>query len=368
MSKKDKTRKYSLKRKILFSFVTFVISAILVFFILEIIMEIFSPKGYLYPRYKFSKEYGHVLYENQIIEHYNPPYKKIYTTNKYGLRGKIVPVSNSYNKLNIILLGDSFTFGIGVNDGNEFASIMSEKLKNDYNIINTAVGGWGLTQQVRKYYEFGQLYNPEIVILVFCGNDPEDNFNNKVTIIEDGRFKFQDSNNSINWIKKYLSKSVIQKSNVYNMLRNSIYLLFRKKITGEAIDEHIFEASTLKNKKEINPMEQFYNEILELFAKDLYNRSIKLIMFSINELKNNGEIFCQLENYQLIENKVTELDSLGYLDYININECFNDPVDFKISPVGHYDKRWNILIGNYLSEIIMKQDTCIKDTIKSTIY
>ena len=57
-------------------------------------------------------------------------------------------------KPNIVLLGDSYTFGFGVNDGNEFAAVMSRELSSDYNIINTGVGGWGLTQQIRRYYEF----------------------------------------------------------------------------------------------------------------------------------------------------------------------------------------------------------------------
>ena len=129
-----------------------------------------------------------------------------YTTNEYQYRGLPVPISNIYEKENIIVLGDSYSFGQGVNDGDEYPAIIDAQLKEDFNVINLSVGGWGLTQQIRRYYEFGQLYSPKIVLLQFCANDPHDNFKNMVTIIENGRFKFQNSNNTINFVKKFLSK------------------------------------------------------------------------------------------------------------------------------------------------------------------
>ena len=193
-SKKSVVRQISTKRRIIFSIITAFIVLIIIFVIGELSIRIFHPHKYMYPRFKFSKKYGHILFENCKMIHTCPgKWKFIYTINEYQYRGKLIPISNSYDKKNIIILGDSYSFGHGVNDGDEYPEIMAEKLNDNFNIINLSVSGWGLTQQIRRYYEFGQLYLPKVVLLQFCSNDPEDNFNNKVTIIKDGRFIFQNS-------------------------------------------------------------------------------------------------------------------------------------------------------------------------------
>lgn len=56
-------------------------------------------------------------------------WKFTYTINEYQYRGRMIPISNSYEKENIIILGDSYSFGHGVNDREEYAAIMANKLK-----------------------------------------------------------------------------------------------------------------------------------------------------------------------------------------------------------------------------------------------
>ena len=46
----------------------------------------------------------------------------------------------------VVFLGDSFTFGAGVNDSQTFAYVLAKEHWTDVRVINAGVGGWGLTQ------------------------------------------------------------------------------------------------------------------------------------------------------------------------------------------------------------------------------
>lgn len=329
------------KKKIVFSILTIIFTFLFIFIIGELLIRVFRPQGYIYPRWKFSPRYGHILFENSKMIQARPgKYRYIYKINAYNYRGKLVPISNSYSKQNIVILGDSCSFGHGVNDGEEYPAIISEKLKENYNVINLSVGGWGLTQQIRRYYEFGQLYLPKIVLLQFSSNDPEDNLKNKVTDIEDGRFRFQNSNNIVNWLKKYLSRSIIQKSQIYNLIQRFLYKYFKKRIVqkekSKLIRENVYSSEI--------PLEQaFYNELLEIFSKDLKSKGVKLLLIAVNQ---------QLKDVPYIKTKVKELDERGFIDYYEVIPWFENVSDYG-SPEGHpWGKKGHYILGTKLSEII----------------
>ena len=345
-SKNNSIIPISLKVKIFFSIITLILVIIIIIFLGETILRIFDSQSYMYPRFKFSLEYGTMLYKNQkIIQSCPGHWKFTYNINDYGYRGKLIPISNSYDKKNIVILGDSYTFGYGVNDGEEYASVMSKRLEKEFNIINLGVGGWGLTQQIRRYYEFGQLYSPKIVVLMYSSNDPKDNLKNKVTIIDNGRFRFQNSNNTINWIKKYLSHFIIQKSQLYNFIKGRLYKFFEKRIVNEEIKKSKINS---KIKDETPYKEKFYNDLLEVFANDLKEKEIDFIMISVPD---------QINRFENIKNKVTELDSQGIINYIEITPWFkNFSNNLNLySPEGHPGKDWHYIISKNLSEIILNK-------------
>ena len=180
LKNKNKNKISLLKKLIFIIFITLI--TIIIFVILsELYLYFFKPQPYLYPKLSYSEKYRKIPPKNLKMVHCVPPNKRYYSTNQFNLRGKAIRLSNKYDIPNIVLLGDSYTFGIGVDDGDEYASILAENLKSRFNIVNTGVGGWGLTQQIRRFYEFGQLYHPEIVILLFSGCIYEINFVKKTS-------------------------------------------------------------------------------------------------------------------------------------------------------------------------------------------
>ena len=343
-------QKITFWKKVKFILVISFVSLIVFLFAAEILLSIINPQPYQYPTLKFSEKYKKVYHSNIIIKDYNPPETRYYSTNELGFRKSscTLSLSKENEKPNIVLLGDSFTFGIGVNDGFEFASVMADKLQQHYNVINLGIGGWGLTQEIRVFYDEGQSFNPEFAIIIFCNNDPNDNLLDAVTEIKNGKFEFIDSNEAsggiLSKVSKLLSRSIIQKSNLYNSIRNFLYLKYHANAIEQINDSEVKISEIPKNEK-------FYCDLLDVFAHDLNQKGVKLLFASINNL-NDGVIESELNDFPFIKNHIFELDSLGLIDYVNIDEWFNKD-DMTPSPVGHYDKRWNFVLGDNLADYVL---------------
>src|SRR5439155_16006050 len=75
------------------------------------------------------------------------------TTNSRGFRGREVAVPKPPRRLRIVALGDSVTFGWGVNDADTFCSQLEEQLHArrpglDLEVVNMAVPGYATRQEV----------------------------------------------------------------------------------------------------------------------------------------------------------------------------------------------------------------------------
>jgi hypothetical protein len=96
---------------------------------------------------------------------------KILNTNSRGLRGKQeFSYEKHSNKIRILILGDSFTFGDQVSD-NETYSYYLQKMIPDAEVINMGVHGYGHDQMLIYLKEEGVKYKPDIVILGFLSMD-----------------------------------------------------------------------------------------------------------------------------------------------------------------------------------------------------
>lgn len=342
-------------KKIAFSVVLFAITCTSIFLLGEILVRTLSPVDSLYPRYQFSPEYGLRVYENVEMVHTVPGrYKFVYTTNEYGYRGKAIPPSRYYGKKVVLILGDSNSFGVGVNDGEEYPSRLAEQIGEDYIVVNLANPAWGLTQEIRSYYDFGILYHPTIVVLQFCGNDPSDNFNNMVTRIEKGAFVFRSSNSDINWLKKYLSRSILQKSQLYNFFRGRLYLLYENWHIAGAKAGYSTEKP---GQQEIPPEEEFYRELLELFAENLGKNGVKLLFISVNH---------NLDKFPHIKQKIQELHKEGKIDYVDIIPWFNGISNYQSEEGHEWGRTAHEIIGrnlgNYIKEISRKAANGAKES------
>jgi hypothetical protein len=285
--------------------------------LLEVAVRYVVPQAELYPRYRYSERYGHELPPSTTIVHeMRGAWRFRYTTNEYGFRAAMPPITNRYDRPNVVLLGDSCTFGQGVNDGEEYSAALARRLGESARVVNLGVPGFGLTHEIRVFYEFGLLYQPAVVILQFHMNDVDDNVFEKVTTVQDGRFVFhrdQSVAGPLRAIKDWLSGSFIQHSAAYNLARNAGYRFWHR----QAVQYESPEARTRK--------ESFYNELLGAFAEDLQRRGISLVIFDVPRhfLKWPG-----------VQAHVLALEARGLLKVLDSHAWFNGVRDYG-TPEGH---------------------------------
>lgn len=98
-------------------------------------------------------------------------------TNAFGLRDREWDADLERSCTNVLLLGDSFIFGYGINVEDRFDTHLAallEREDNRYCLFNAGVPGWGTVQETRFARDHFHIFDPDILVLAFCGNDPSD--------------------------------------------------------------------------------------------------------------------------------------------------------------------------------------------------
>ena len=90
--------------------------------------------------------------------------------NSKGLRDKEYNYTKPEFTKRIIVLGDSMTWGHGVEYGERFTEFLENSLKNTQ-VINMGVPGYSTDQELLFLKEEGLKYSPDLMILCFMEND-----------------------------------------------------------------------------------------------------------------------------------------------------------------------------------------------------
>lgn len=112
-----------------------------------------------------------------------------WTTNSRGYRTtREFAVPKPAATKRVLLLGDSFTFGQGVNDSQTFAAEAQRRLEaacapTRIDIINTGVPGFSTSQELALLEREGVALQPDVIVLGFYGNDPQDNLTRGVHVL-----------------------------------------------------------------------------------------------------------------------------------------------------------------------------------------
>ena len=116
-------------------------------------------------------------HDNAVISYTLKPninekaFRSLVTTDANGLRiNTQKPVAETVEKPNIAVLGDSITFGYGVENDETLPAQLEERMP-EFHFINTGVPGYLLSQEVALYNAAVRPMNPEAVMIVFFWND-----------------------------------------------------------------------------------------------------------------------------------------------------------------------------------------------------
>jgi hypothetical protein len=101
-----------------------------------------------------------------------------YSNNSLGWRGRREYREAKQTDSRVLMLGDSFTYGIGVNDNQTFAARVEKDLRADQmsvEVMNAGCPGKGTDYELKCFQTVGRKFHPDLTILSFLGNDFEDN-------------------------------------------------------------------------------------------------------------------------------------------------------------------------------------------------
>lgn len=102
-----------------------------------------------------------------------PPYRVV--TNSRGIRNEEFETDKPENTTRVLIIGDSYAFGWGVNRSDRFSNLLEKKLneesENTYQVINSGVPGYGMEDYFLYLKHRGLKYNPDIVVVNFGPND-----------------------------------------------------------------------------------------------------------------------------------------------------------------------------------------------------
>jgi lysophospholipase L1-like esterase len=111
-----------------------------------------------------------------FLEH--PQFRVSVKINSKGLRDVEHSSEKSNEAKRVLVLGDSFVWGFGVEAEQRFTDILQREMKptiDKVEVINAGVSGWSTDQELLWLEKYGLDYNPDLVILLFYQNDLEDN-------------------------------------------------------------------------------------------------------------------------------------------------------------------------------------------------
>ena len=99
-------------------------------------------------------------------------------TNGFGMRDSEPLEETNDSVCNIVVLGDSYTFGFGVYGDNTYTNVLERLLATDFTnmriqALNLGVGGYSSKDEALVLRHKGMQWNPRLVIIGYVLNDPE---------------------------------------------------------------------------------------------------------------------------------------------------------------------------------------------------
>jgi len=175
----DKT--LPLKKKLLFALLAVSLSVALAAIMAEMLVRLLDPQQEPMRWFLSDPVYGYVN---------KPSFRQDFT---YACNGFVMTVqTNSHGHRDpeydpatlrdesvtrVLLIGDSFTFGYGVNRPDHFGTHLEQHLQAadvPCLVMNSGVGGWGTLQSVTYARNRFEELKPDVVVYTFCGSDYED--------------------------------------------------------------------------------------------------------------------------------------------------------------------------------------------------
>lgn len=217
---------------------------------------------------------------------YYGDYEVLYEIDEYGNR-KIKSGSNVGNR-DILLIGDSYTFGTGVEGSETYAAVLQNYLKN-YNVINAGVSGYTIDQELTVLKKISKERGKSletVVLQITPDNDVEDLIRHHVSVTNsliDSVYKVDDTyrlNHHQTIIPFY--KIFLRKLYLYRFVAEDFpYVLKKVSKKFNAIEERqvkpddLWSSVATSNSDSVRKYKALSKELIEF----CHNEKIRLVIF-----------------------------------------------------------------------------------------
>lgn len=240
---------------------------------------------------KYANNFKKISLNKKIgIEHKKNVSGELMGTNIYldknGFRVKNQFTNNNNKNKNIIMLGDSMTFGWGANE--TFSSLLDKKI-NSYNVLNAGIGNTNTIMQINNFFDnFSTKFRYDVIILNFFINDLENVIVKKPNFFQKYSYLYTFVNNKINTIlikfrlkddwKSFYSENYLDNE----IKKNTLFLI--NKLNNYCLNNNI--KFLIHNIPELRDLNNYKFEKETKIIKDFAKSKKILYIDSFDKLKN----------------------------------------------------------------------------------
>lgn len=281
----------------------------LLIFILEILirsLNLVSLQGY--DKNIFFSE------NNITLSKSNKSFKVFGKKSKTDINGFRIPLKDfSYDKSKnfTLILGDSVTYGVGVEEKNSFIGIL-RKRENKNNLLNSAIMGHNLESYLYLLKKNKIIFDDKIdkSIIFLCLND--------IVRFQGVVFNknLEKKNTGISFFKNIYQNTFLIKLNLFLREKSSLFV-FIKSLTTNPVKRHFQYMNALyDNKENLIEFENYLNQIKEFSDSKNINLKFVLLPYAYQVINN-----CD-KNYLKPQNEIAKIfKNLDY-KYIDYTEKF----------------------------------------------
>ncbi len=319
----------------------------------EVALRFLFPQKLGTQQFSNHKDLGLLPVPNQEGFYLYPGvYNYTYTNDASARRITSKDKAANYNKT-VMLIGDSFTYGIGVNDHETFAYQLQDKLKsNGVQIVNCGTPGKGTDYALKYYKVFKEEVKPDVVIYMSHFNDLQDNF----------REYYYERNGSTTLKEKkfdaafYSRKKSISKSKVYRWFsRNShLFSLVKSFVVTVMMPAHVIAYEEDFENKDAN---DFTNLILDNLQSELEKDSVEFHTFYIPHENDMKELKTanKLRGPESFFKNYCETNGVAYKSFTDEMVNRNQNIEELYLEEGHWTPKGHALAADILFEYLKEK-------------
>jgi len=166
-------------RSIFFKIFGVLLGLLVALAVAEVAVRLLSPQEVGPVRFACDPELGYIpVPHQQGVRNAPGGFTFSYSNNSLGWRGRAEYRETKQADNRVLFLGDSFTYGLGVNDDQTFPQQIEKKLNAaDFSVevLNAGCPGKGTDYALKLFQTVGARFHPDLTVLGFFCNDFEDN-------------------------------------------------------------------------------------------------------------------------------------------------------------------------------------------------